>query len=264
MRARWSFLVCVAIKGTANQTLCGVSHSMLPKKGKKNPQNKRVGLGWGSPGPSYFVLWGVCLYDTVVFRCDLRQGIRQVCLPHFAFLIRENLPAVENTDRVPGEKIRPHWTSTYDTNLTQYVRRRPVGLLHISSPPWRHASESIDHTVWLVGGSATGRFVSSDLLLCDTNVCLKVAQYQGPEQEKNTRVAEGLGNIQTHKTFYHLKTASFRCLYSIKLCCFHQLFISFTLEEGSYVKRFDSGRNTAIWWSKVCIAAASALLLKHR
>lgn len=53
-----------------------------------------------------------------------------------------------------------------------------------------------------VGGSATGRFVSSGLVLCDTHVCLKAAQYKGPERE-NTGVAEGLGNIQTHKTFYY-------------------------------------------------------------
>lgn len=123
------------------------------QKGKQKKKTCWVGLGWGSPGPSYFVLWGVCLYDTVVFRCDLRQGIRQVCLPQFAFLIRENLPAVENTDRVPGEKTCSHCAETHHTDVTQYVRRRSCrskGLLHISSPPRRHVSESIDRAVWLL------------------------------------------------------------------------------------------------------------------
>lgn len=90
-----------------------------------------------------------------------------------------------------------------------------------------------------VGGGATGCFVSSDLVLCDTHVCLKAAQYQGLEQEKNTRVAEGLGNIQTHKTVYDLKRSLLDAfILSNSASAFH---VSFKIEEGSSVKRFDPG-----------------------
>lgn len=35
-----------------------------------------LGRAGGSPGPSCFALGGICLYDTVVFCSDLRQGVR--------------------------------------------------------------------------------------------------------------------------------------------------------------------------------------------
>lgn len=161
-----SFLVC-GYQGTwkSNPLRCFSLHAAK----KENKKKKHVGLGWGSPGPSYFVLWGVCLYDTVVFRCDLRQGISQVCLHQFAFLIRENLPAVENTDRVPGEK-----TCSHHTDVTQYVRWRSCrskGLLHISSPPWRHISESIHYAVWLLQKEPPDCCQRDSRWQCDGTVC---------------------------------------------------------------------------------------------
>lgn len=55
-------------KGTGNQNSCGVSHSL--------PLLQNV-LDWAgvSPGPSCFALRDFCLYDTVVFWSNLRQGI---------------------------------------------------------------------------------------------------------------------------------------------------------------------------------------------
>lgn len=224
-----SFLVC-GYQGPwkSNPLRCFSLHA-AKKENKKN-KKKHVGLGWGSPGPSYFVLWGVCLYDTVVFRCDLRQGIRQVCLPQFAFLVRENLPAVENTDRVPGEKTCSHCAETHHTDVTQYVRRRSrrskrsftYFFTTLTTRKWKYRLRCLTFakgTAWLLSAGQSVAVRQDGLwALASCYVTPMFVLKQHSIKVPSRKTAESLRVWATFRHTKHFtlkKTASFRCLYLV-------------------------------------------------
>lgn len=90
-------------KGTGNHNSCTVSRSALLLLLLRQNELSRAR---GPLAPSRLVDGGVCLYDAVVVRGDLRQGLGELRPLQLAFLLRENLPAAEERNMRREESSR--------------------------------------------------------------------------------------------------------------------------------------------------------------